>query len=57
MGGNFKFQLHDSFFWNILFGIFGDLKKRITLSEKKPPLAISIFGQNQQKERKLLELV
>ena len=32
---NFKSRI---VFWNIFFGIFGDLKKRITLSEKKPPL-------------------
>ena len=32
---NFKFRI---VFWNIFFWRFGDLKKRIALSEKKPPL-------------------
>ena len=37
MGGNFRFQVQDSFleyfFWRL-----GDLEKQIALSEKKPPL-------------------
>ena len=32
---NFKFKI---VFWNIFFSRFEDLKKRIALSEKKPPL-------------------
>ena len=34
----FKFQAKDSFL-EYFFWTFGDLKKRIALSEKKPPLA------------------
>ena len=38
MGGNFKFRGQDSFFGIFFFSRFGDLKKQIALSEKKPPL-------------------
>ena len=37
MGGNFKFQVQDSFF-GIFFGEIWRFEKRIALSEKKPPL-------------------
>ena len=37
MGGNFKFQVQDSFFGIFFFEIWRS-KKRIALSEKKPPL-------------------
>ena len=36
----FNFQAQDSFL-EYFFLRFGDLKKRITLSEKKPPLELS----------------
>ena len=39
MGGNFKVQAQDSFF-GIIFGAIGRFEKRISLSEKKAPLAI-----------------
>ena len=39
---NIKFQAQDSFL-EIFFWRFGDLKKRIALSEKKPPLALIFF--------------
>ena len=44
----FKFQAQDSFF-GIFFWRFGDLKKRIALSEKKPPLtkSVDIFNAEQ----------
>ena len=41
---NFKFKI---VFWNIFFSRFGDLKKQIAHSEKKPPLEreiLVIFG-------------
>ena len=37
MGGNFEFQVHDSFLECFFFEI-GRFEKRIALSEKKPPL-------------------
>ena len=37
MGGNFKFQVQDSFFEYFFFEIWRS-KKRIALSGKKPPL-------------------
>ena len=37
MGGNFKFQVQDSFL-EYLFWEIWRFKKRIALSEKKPPL-------------------
>ena len=37
MGGNFKFQVQDSFLEYFFFQIWRS-KKRIALSEKKPPL-------------------
>ena len=30
-------------FWNIFFWRFGDFKKRIALSEKKPPLTLVVY--------------
>ena len=42
MGWNFKFQVQDSFL-EFFFWIFGDLKKQIALSEKKPPLDVNKF--------------
>ena len=39
LAGNLNFKLR-IVFWNIFFWRFGDLKKRITLSEKKPPLQL-----------------
>ena len=42
MGGNFEFQVQDSFL-EYFFWRFGDLKKRIALSEKKPPLTESLL--------------
>ena len=42
MGGNFKFQVQDSDLEFIFFEIWR-FKKRITLSEKKPPLAMLIL--------------
>ena len=40
LAGNLNFKLR-IVFWNIFF--FGDLKKRIALAEKKPPLNVSLF--------------
>ena len=37
IGGKFKFQVQDSF---LEYFYFGDLKKNIPLSEKKPTLAL-----------------
>ena len=38
MGGNFKFQVQDSFL-EYFFWRFGDLKNELLFLKKKPPLA------------------
>ena len=42
--GNLNFKLR-IVFWNIFFWRFGNLKKRIALSEKKPPLQMDLFDK------------
>ena len=42
MGGNFKFQVQDSFL-ECFFLEIGRFEKRISLSEKKAPLKVKIF--------------
>ena len=39
MGGNFKFQVQDSF-WEYFILEIWRVRKRIKLSDKKPPLAL-----------------
>ena len=45
MGGNFKFQVQDSFL-EYSFLEISRFEKRITLSEKKPPLAATSIFEN-----------
>ena len=43
MGRNFKFQVQDSFFWNIFFGEIRRFEKRIAVSEKKPQTSLDSY--------------
>ena len=43
MGGNFEFQVQDSFLEYFPYEIWRS-KKRIVLSEKKPPLSRALYG-------------
>ena len=54
MGGNFKFQVQDSFLEYFFFEIWRS-KKRIALSGKKPPLE-PVCCKKQQKKFRLTTL-
>ena len=51
MGGNFKFQVQDSFLEYCFFEIWRS-KKRIALSEKKPPLEALLVQQADSEHKK-----
>ena len=56
MGGNFKFQVQDSFLEYFFFEIWRS-KKRISLSGKKPPLLILPFFSIRPKETFYTKLI